>query len=64
MKKLSLNVEALDVETFETTDALQPARGTVNGQAGTNAYPCVSYGRTCGAQPFLGGADAAITICM
>ncbi|HEY0019266.1 MAG TPA: hypothetical protein VGC13_23395 [Longimicrobium sp.] len=55
MKKLSLNVEALNVETFETS-RLQVPQGTVAGHAlrtfpapdYTCAYHCTWYpGTTC-----------------
>jgi hypothetical protein len=62
MKKLSLNAEALDVETFETSRARSEAAGTVHGQASTYAYPCRTYAGTCGAFPFA--ADDAVTHCV
>lgn len=46
MKKLTLDVEALDVETFPTADQ-QPSRGTVLGADGSTIPPyCFTF--TCG----------------
>jgi hypothetical protein len=54
MKKLMLDMEALQVESFRTDDG-QPARGTVLGAAGSTlpGY-CISF--TCG--------DSQIRPCM
>ncbi|HEX6371325.1 MAG TPA: hypothetical protein VF006_20570 [Longimicrobium sp.] len=46
MKKLTLEVEALEVESFQTADG-QTARGTVLGADGSTIAPyCISF--TCG----------------
>jgi hypothetical protein len=46
MKKLTLDLEALDVESFQTADP-QPGRGTVMGADGSTIPPyCVTF--TCG----------------
>jgi len=45
MKKLTLNLDALKVEQFETTEANQSSRGTVMG-AMTGPDDCVTI--TCG----------------
>ncbi|MBW3571601.1 MAG: hypothetical protein KY467_10885 [Gemmatimonadetes bacterium] len=47
MKKLILDLDALEVESFRTADP-QPARGTVIGAASTETLPlyCVTF--TCG----------------
>ena len=39
MRKLSLNVESLSVQSFETTEAVKDARGTVLGNAQTQRGP-------------------------
>ncbi|MDB4951073.1 MAG: hypothetical protein JWM27_3722 [Gemmatimonadetes bacterium] len=56
MKKLTLELESLSVESFDTTVAGQDGRGTVHGQAYT-VYPQLSCGFTCGAQPRAEGLD-------
>jgi hypothetical protein len=46
MKKLTLDIEALDVESFQTADS-QPPRGTVVGADGSTIPPyCITF--TCG----------------
>jgi hypothetical protein len=46
MKKL--NLEALRVESFETTSGTASARGTVRGHENTGTGACpISYGGTC-----------------
>jgi hypothetical protein len=44
MKKLKL--DDLSIESFPTTPAAEPTRGTVNGH-GTQLWCPVSYGGTC-----------------
>jgi hypothetical protein len=46
MKKLTLDLETLDVQSFEPVDARQQARGTVLAAEATNTSPecCVSFG--------------------
>lgn len=51
MKKLTLNLDALDVSTFETARE-KPAVGTVAANEATNtnptcAYHCTFFGVTC-----------------
>ena len=48
MKKLTLDLEALDVESFEPSDARWQARGTVAGAEGIMTLPeyCITF--TCG----------------
>ena len=48
MKKLSLDLNELKVETFETFISERDARGTVRANAGCETWSC---GGTCGAQP-------------
>jgi hypothetical protein len=46
MKKLTLDIEALDVDSFQTADP-QPPRGTVLGANGSTIPPyCFTF--TCG----------------
>jgi hypothetical protein len=46
MKKLTLDLEVLEVESFQTADP-QPPRGTVVGADGSTIAPyCISF--TCG----------------
>ena len=52
MKKLSLEIEALAVQTFETGAAAADARGTVKahvatGSGSTCVYHCTFAGDTC-----------------
>ena len=48
MKKLNLDLDALDVETFEPVDSRQRDRGTVIGAEGAMTLPeyCITF--TCG----------------
>jgi len=48
MKKLTLDLDALDVETFDPVDARQRTRGTVLGAEGAMTLPeyCITF--TCG----------------
>ena len=47
MKKLTLDLDALDVQTFELVDARQQTRGTVVGAAAmTLPEYCITF--TCG----------------
>jgi hypothetical protein len=46
MKKIRLDLERLHVETFETTAAEPPARGTVHGQW-SQPGTCDAYAATC-----------------
>ena len=39
MRKLSLNLEKLNVQSFETTDTVRTLRGTVNGEEKTQRGP-------------------------
>ena len=48
MKKLSLDLAELKVESFETFVRDRDARGTVRANAGCETWSC---GGTCGAQP-------------
>lgn len=53
MKKLSLKLEDLQVDTFGTTPDADGRRGTVRANADTGYYDCpftnnVSCGETCG----------------
>jgi hypothetical protein len=48
MKKLSLQMDELRVETFETEAAARDARGTVRGNLDTASCPGVSCAPTCG----------------
>jgi len=51
MKKLSLDVDTLRVESFDTADT-QAVRGTVAAHDGaTCTYPCASCVNTCGNPP-------------
>ena len=52
MRKLSLNVESLSVQSFETTEAAKDARGTVLGNQRT------AHGPNCGDTSI---ADACVT---
>ncbi|HET6230524.1 MAG TPA: hypothetical protein VFE05_10690 [Longimicrobiaceae bacterium] len=49
MKKLALNTDDLNVETFRTAPEAPAPRGTVQAHA---------TGFTCGMDPFAGGAGA------
>ena len=52
MKKLSLRLDELKVETFDPAAAAVEPRGTVRGNADTDVPCCTaSCGGTCGAQP-------------
>src|SRR5687768_5154332 len=46
MKKMKLELEALNVESFETA-AVGKRAGTVHGAAQTEWYTCPGYGETC-----------------
>ena len=48
MKKMSLDLGKLKVESFETFVGERDARGTVRANAGCETWSC---GGTCGAQP-------------
>ncbi|HEX8693735.1 MAG TPA: hypothetical protein VF746_15040 [Longimicrobium sp.] len=50
MKKLSLNLDALCVESFETLEA-SAERGTVAANAPTNGRTCPATCYTCGVNP-------------
>ncbi|HET6231967.1 MAG TPA: hypothetical protein VFE05_17980 [Longimicrobiaceae bacterium] len=51
MRKISLNLDALAVERFETSPATR-GRGTVVGHAAATAHTCVATcAYTCGAPP-------------
>jgi hypothetical protein len=59
MKKLSLHLDDLAVETFEPVAPRRDARGTVLGNADTASCPGVSCAPTCGiaiSPPERGGA--------
>lgn len=47
MKKLSLDMERLRVETFTTHAAAKDARGTVHAEAATRASNCPTVCVTC-----------------
>ena len=53
MRKLSLNVESLSIQSFETSEAVKDARGTVHGHDPTRA------GRHCNGDTSI--ADACVT---
>jgi hypothetical protein len=48
MKKLTLELESLDVQSFELGDARQQTQGTVHGADGAMTLPeyCITF--TCG----------------
>jgi len=48
MKKLTLDLDALDVQSFEAVDSRKQARGTVVGADGAMTLPeyCITF--TCG----------------
>ncbi len=48
MKKVTLNLETLDVETFEPVNARQQKRGTVFGAEPTYTTPECCYTFGCG----------------
>ena len=48
MKKLTLDLEALDVESFEPSEARQQPRGTVAGAEGVMTVPPYCFTFTCG----------------
>ena len=67
MRKLKLDVEALEVETFAADDIAAPSRGTVHGQwsqRGTcdGFVATCQYGGTCG--PGCGTAGCTGTACV
>jgi hypothetical protein len=59
MKKLSLDMSDLRVETFETVAPARSARGTVRGHVDTDSCPGVSCAPTCGIAISPGTADHA-----
>jgi len=48
MKKLTLDIDALDVETFEAVDSRQQARGTVAAADAAMTVPPYCFTFTCG----------------
>ena len=48
MKKLTLNLETLDVQSFEPVDAPRQTRGTVLGAEPTYTQPACCYTFGCG----------------
>ena len=48
MKKLTLDLEALAVESFEFSDPRRQARGTVAGAEGVMTVPPYCFTFTCG----------------
>lgn len=59
MKKLTLEIDALRVETFQVDSALAELRGTVQGAGSTDGVGCPkSYPFDCGpARPTSGCAE-------
>lgn len=56
MKKLSLQIDALRVESFEVDPAVAVVRGTVQGAGSTDGGGCPkSYPFYCFPQPLSGG---------
>ena len=60
MRKISLDVNALKVETFETADDQPQARGTVEGHAPTQLISCPQT--QCGAGCASGAAPCYPTL--
>jgi len=46
MRKLTLNLESIDVQSFDVTPAPAPERGTVRGH-GSDQPDCTNYGTQC-----------------
>jgi hypothetical protein len=64
MKKLSLDVDALRVESFQTAPA-EPVRGTVAGHLATFGPPCATAARgsTCAATCSSGDTVCHTEVC-
>jgi len=62
MKKLSLNVEQIDVTSFET-DEFEDVRGTVEANDDATK-PYVSCVHICGTVKFAGGDDECTSGCV
>jgi hypothetical protein len=66
MKKLSLQLDELRVESFETSTAERSARGTVHGNLATASCPGYSCAPTCGipiSPDFGREANASYQVC-